>query len=92
MFITFCTDEGANKEEYSLPANLQYGVEFGAFEYMNVNLTPENYRDRLHNLLFVEEYERRKRMTKYTVYHSIYRKLETNPIHLKLECAFVTDS
>lgn len=40
-------------------------MEFGAFEYMDVNLTPDNYRDRLHHLLFVEEYERRKRMSRY---------------------------
>ena len=58
------TAEDVSTNKYSLPANLQYGVEFGAFEYMDVNLTPEIYRDRLHNLLFVEEYERRKRMSR----------------------------
>ena len=60
----YCVDEDVNTGKYNLPANLQYGVEYGAFEYMDVNLTPENYRDRLHYLLFVEEYERRKRMSR----------------------------
>lgn len=62
----YCVDDSVTQGtgEYRLPANLKYGVEFGAFEYMDVHLTPENFRGRLHNLLFVEEYERRERMSR----------------------------
>ena len=40
-------------------------VYYGSFDHLDEALVPTNYRERLHTLLFIEEYERRRQLTRY---------------------------
>ncbi|KAK3747583.1 hypothetical protein QZH41_015812, partial [Actinostola sp. cb2023] len=49
---------------YQVPASMKQGVDFGSFDFLDDELTTEYYKDRLHTLLYLEEYERRKQLTR----------------------------
>ena len=40
-------------------------LEFGHFDHLEDSLSLEHYRQRLHMLLHIEEYERRRQMTRF---------------------------
>lgn len=56
LLVTF---SGLNNVNYPLPHNIENLVVFDAFKHLDAQLTKENYRMRLHTLLYIEEYERR---------------------------------
>ncbi|XP_068677064.1 3'-5' exoribonuclease HELZ2-like isoform X1 [Montipora foliosa] len=62
--------QGSSKSEYPLPPNMATAVEFGHFDHLDDTLCPEQYRQRLHMLLHIEEYERRRQMTRLTLHCS----------------------
>ena len=53
------------KSEFPLPPSLGTALEFGHFDHLEDNLLPEHYRQRLHMLLHIEEFERRRQMTRF---------------------------
>ena len=50
---------------YPLPPNIENLVKFDAFKHLDAKLTRTNYRQRLHTLLYVEEYQRRANLQRY---------------------------
>lgn len=54
------------RSEFPLPPNLGTALEYGHFDHLDDNLTPEQYRQRLHLLLHIEEFERRRQMTRFS--------------------------
>lgn len=54
------------RSEFRLPPNLGTALEYGHFDHLDDNLTPEQYRQRLHLLLHIEEFERRRQMTRFS--------------------------
>ena len=50
--------------KYPLPPNIDDLVVYGAFDHLDKTLTKDNYKERLHLLLHVEEFERRKELQK----------------------------
>lgn len=57
---------GLNNVNYPLPHNIENLVVFDAFKHLDAQLTKENYRMRLHTLLYIEEYERRANLQRIT--------------------------
>ena len=43
---------------------MAHNLEYGAFDHLDDVLTPETYRHRLHIFLYIEEFERRRQMTR----------------------------
>ncbi|XP_032243014.2 helicase with zinc finger domain 2 isoform X1 [Nematostella vectensis] len=58
------TNMGASRAEHPLPPNMKSTIEYGAFDHLEASLTPDNYHHRLHTLLFIEEFERRRQLTR----------------------------
>ena len=58
FLLFFCFVE-AQEIQYHLPSNIENLLRFGAFKHLDVRLTKSNYRERLHTLLYIEEYQRR---------------------------------
>ncbi|XP_057314544.1 uncharacterized protein LOC130655767 isoform X4 [Hydractinia symbiolongicarpus] len=57
---------GLNNVNYPLPHNIENLVVFDAFKHLDAQLTKQNYRMRLHTLLYIEEYERRANLQRIT--------------------------
>jgi len=53
------------KSEFPLPPNMGTAIEFGHFDHLEDTLPRDQYRRRLHILLHIEEYERRRQMTRF---------------------------
>lgn len=53
------------KSEFQLPPSLGTALECGHFDHLEDSLLREHYRQRLHMLLHVEEFERRRQMTRF---------------------------
>ena len=45
-------------------------IEFGHFDHLEDTLPRDQYRQRLHILLHIEEYERRRQMTRFAPFFS----------------------
>ena len=56
---------GQRRSKFPLPPNLRTALEFGHFDHLDDSLTREQYRQRLHMLLHIEEFERRRQMTRF---------------------------
>lgn len=52
------------KSEFPLPPSLGTALEYGHFDHLEDSLLCEHYRQRLHMLLHIEEFERRCQMTR----------------------------
>ena len=50
---------------YPLPEQVEKLLEMGKYENVENRVTKDNYKRRMHNLLYLEEYERRKCMSRY---------------------------
>ena len=50
--------------EYPLPVQVETLLESGKYENVENRVTKDNYKRRMHNLLYLEEYERRKSMSR----------------------------
>ena len=53
------------KSEFQLPPSLGTALECGHFDHLEDTLLHEHYRQRLHMLLHIEEFERRRQMTRF---------------------------
>lgn len=53
------------KSEFPLPPSLGTALEYGHFDHLEDSLLCEHYRQRLHMLLHIEEFERRRQMTRF---------------------------
>lgn len=53
------------KSEFQLPPNLGTALEDGHFDHLEDCMFREHYRQRLHMLLHIEEFERRRQMTRF---------------------------
>lgn len=51
---------------YQLPEQVEKLLEMGKYENVENRVTKDNYKRRMHNLLYLEEYERRSCMSRYT--------------------------
>ena len=49
---------------YHLPEQVEKLLELGMYENVENRVTKDNYKRRMHNLLYLEEYERRKCMSR----------------------------
>ena len=56
------------KSEFQLPPNLGTALEDGHFDHLEDCMVREHYRQRLHMLLHIEEFERRRQMTRFYNY------------------------
>lgn len=63
--VWMCLLLGSSKSEFPLPPNMGTALEFGHFDHLEDSLSREQYRQRLHMLLHIEEYERRRQMTRF---------------------------
>ena len=52
------------KSEFDLPPSLGTTLELGHFDHLEERLTRSMYKQRLHVLLHIEEFERRRQMTR----------------------------
>ena len=65
---------------YQLPEQVEKLLELGKYENVENRVTKDNYKRRMHNLLYLEEYERRKCMSRYKVQSRKYKfALPVNP-------------
>ena len=51
--------------EYVLPEQVEKFIESGKYKNVEIRVTKENYRRRMHNLLYLEEYKQREDMSRY---------------------------
>lgn len=63
-FSAFLT-AGLDDIRYPLPKNIATLVKFDAFKHLDTTLTKSNYRQRMHTLLYIEEYQRRANLQEY---------------------------
>ena len=52
-------------QTYQLPEQVEKLLEMGKYENVENRVTKDNYRRRMHNLLYLEEYKRRECMSRY---------------------------
>ena len=60
----FLEDSDQYLPHYQLPEQVEKLLETGKYENVENRVTKENYKRRMHNLLYLEEYERRKCMSR----------------------------
>ncbi len=51
--------------EYALPEKIEKFIEDGKYMNVEYRVTRENYQQRMHNLLYLEEYKQREDMSRY---------------------------
>jgi hypothetical protein len=56
-------------KRYKLPEKIEQFLEEGRYNNMERMVTKENYARRLHNLLFLEQYQQRKDLSRYDLYN-----------------------
>eukprot|EP00731_Ephydatia_muelleri_P025024 Em0017g107a len=62
-------EEGDTKmQDYPLPEKVETLLEQGKYNNVENKITKENYKRRMHNLLYLEEYQQRKDMSRYDLY------------------------
>ena len=55
----FEEDQDRHLPEYFLPQQIENLIEKGKYSNVEIKVTKENYRRRMHNLLYLEEYQQR---------------------------------
>jgi len=50
--------------EYALPEQIEKFIEGGKYKNVEVRVTKDNYIKRMHNLLYLEEYQQRETMSR----------------------------
>ena len=67
------------KSEFQLPPSLGTALEYGHFDHLEDILLREHYRQRLHMLLHIEEFERRRQMTRF------YNQFQATLLHIHVQ-------
>ena len=68
MAMTYIEETDSLLPEYPLPEQIEKLIEAGKYNNVENKVTKENYRRRMHNLLYLEEYQQRVDMSRCIVW------------------------
>ena len=57
--VQFQEETDSNLPEFALPQKIEEFIEGGKYSNVEIRVTKENYKRRMHNLLYLEEYQQR---------------------------------